>query len=109
MIDLNTNKLFLKSKMSALLILITTFTSLAEGIFIKKYNSKHYVCGFIFTALISLFSMMVFVISDKDGFNFSPRLWLYGIIAGILYCSMSAVSTIWAFIGTIRSFRCKRG
>lgn len=75
--------------MPALLILATTFASLAEGIFIKKYNSKHKVGGFIFTALICFFSMMTFVISDKDGFKFPSQIWIYGIIAGILYCSAS--------------------
>ena len=80
--------------MPALLILTITLTSLFEGIFIKKYNSKHKVGGFIFTALICFFSMMVFVISDTDGFNFPSEIWLYGIIAGILYCSASFLTYV---------------
>lgn len=80
--------------MPALLILIITFTGLAEGIFIKKYTSKHSVGGFIFTALICFFSMMVFVISDTDGFNFPSEIWIYGIIAGILYCSSSFLTFV---------------
>ena len=75
--------------MSVLLILAITFAGLAEGVFIKKYNSKHMVGGFLFTSLISLFSMMVFVLTDKNGFCFPSLIWLYGMIAGVLYCGAS--------------------
>lgn len=80
--------------MPALLILATTFLGLAEGIFIKRYNSKHDKGGFIFTAMICFFSMTVFVVSDTNGFNIPPTLWIYAIIAGILYCSASFLTYV---------------
>ena len=80
--------------MPALLILATTLLGLAEGIFIKRYNSKHTKGGFIFTAMICFFSMTVFVVSDTGGFNIPPTLWIYAIIAGILYCSASFLTFV---------------
>jgi len=80
--------------MPALLILLITLLSLAEGIFIKNYNSKHSKGGFIFTAMIGFFSMLVFVFTDTNGFNAPPELWIYGIISGIMYCSASILTFI---------------
>ena len=80
--------------MPALLILIIAFTSLAEGVFIKKYNSKHTAGGFIFTSLVCFFSMATFVVSDTDGVEFPPQIWIYGIVAGVLYCSASFLTYV---------------
>ena len=80
--------------MSALLILASTLTGLAEGIFIKRYRSKHNGGGFLFTAMICFFSMMVFVLTDRDGFVFPPMMWAYAIAAGVLYCSASFLTYI---------------
>ena len=70
-------------------IVLTIVLGQVEGILIKKYNSKHSVGGFIFTGLVSLFSMLFFVITNTDGFHAPALMWLYGIAAGILYCGAS--------------------
>ena len=44
-----------------LLILIRSGVGLFEGIFIKRYNTKHGKGGFLFTAIVALFSMAFFV------------------------------------------------
>lgn len=80
--------------MAVILIVLSNFVSLFEGIFIKKYNSKHSAGGFIFTALTSFFSMLFFIFTDKNGFSFPPQIWCYGIIAGICYASASLFTYI---------------
>lgn len=75
--------------MAAILIILTGFTSLAEGTFIKLYNSKYKNGGFVFTAMVSLFSMLFFVFTDKNSLCFTREIVPYGLVSGILYCSAS--------------------
>lgn len=80
--------------MAMLLIIVSVCTSLAEGIFIKKYNSRHSKGGFLFTGLISLFSMMYFIVTNTDGFYCPAEVIPYAVIAGILYCSASFLTYV---------------
>lgn len=75
--------------MAILLMLLSIIVHQCEGIFIKKYNSKHEKGGFVFTAIISVFSMVFFILTDKDGLVFNKDVVLYGIIAGIFFCLAS--------------------
>jgi len=65
-----------------------------EGVMIKKYNSKHKKGGFIFTALISLFAMLFFFVTDKGGLNFPPEMIPYGIASGAFYCMASFLTYV---------------
>lgn len=65
-----------------------------EGVMIKKYNSKHQKGGFIFTALISLFAMLFFFITDKGGLNFPVEMIPYGIASGAFYCIASFLTFV---------------
>ena len=76
------------------LILATCVTGLCEGIFIKKYNAKHTKGGFVFTAMVSLFSMLFFVITDSGGFDFRADMIPYGVISGIFYAGASVLTFI---------------
>lgn len=67
---------------------------MVEGTLIKKYNSKHSEGGFIFTAIVSLFSMVFFIITDKNGLCFPPQIWIYAVLAGICYFSASIFTYI---------------
>ncbi len=80
--------------MPALLIIAITALAIIESVFLKQYNQKHDKGSFIFMAFISLFSMLVFLITDKGGFNVPPTLWFYAIAAGILYCSASFLTFV---------------
>ncbi|MBR7098116.1 MAG: EamA family transporter, partial [Clostridia bacterium] len=86
--------------MSALLIFLSTASNLAESIFIKHYNARHNRGGFIFTAFISFFSMLFFLVTDRNGFCLPPDLWWYAIIAGVLYCSASFLTYVALKIGS---------
>ena len=80
--------------MAVVLIIIGTFTGLAEGVIIKQYNSRHSRGGPIFTAVVSLFSMLFFMITDQNGFVFVPEMWWYGILSGVLYCVASFLTYV---------------
>ena len=84
--------------MHYLLILLASCTSLTQGIIIKKYNGKYKKGSFIFNAMLSLFSMFFFLISDlitdPEKLTFTAELMPYAITAGILY----AVATILTYI-----------
>ena len=86
--------------MGYLLLVINTFAGLAEGIFIKKYNSKHPHGGFVFTAIVSLFAAVFSAVTDKGGFRIEQALLPYAIIAGILYCTASILTYFALSIGS---------
>lgn len=86
--------------MSALMIFLSTASHLAESIFIKRYNARHSRGGFVFTALISFFSMLFFLVTDRDGFYLPGALWGYAIVAGVLYCSASFLTYVALKIGS---------
>ena len=80
--------------LAAFLIVVSCATSLVEGVLIKKYNAKHDKGGFVFTAMVSLFSMLFFVITDTGGFDFRLEMLPYGILAGTAYCIASFLTFI---------------
>ena len=80
--------------MAYLLIIINVFAGLAEGIFIKQYNTKHAHGGFLFTGIVSLFAMLYFVVTDKGGFCVVPELLPYALISGVIYCAASLLTYV---------------
>jgi len=75
--------------MAIILLFLSVIIHQIEGTSIKKYNTKYSNGGFIFIAIVSLFSMLFFVITDKNGLDFSPEIIPYAIAAGIFYSSSS--------------------
>lgn len=84
------------------LMLLGTAFGLAEGVLTRSYNRKHTGGGFFFTAIVSLGSMLFFLIYDlvaDGGLTFSAQMLPYGLISGILYCSASLLTYIALQIG----------
>ncbi len=81
-----------------LLSLLSSSVHLVEGVLIREYNKKHNKGGFFFTGIVSLFSMLFFVIKDllidRNGFNFNLDILPYGIIAGVFYCTSSFLTFV---------------
>lgn len=85
--------------MGYLCIVLAVCSGLTEGLLIKKYNQKHTKGGFIFTAIVSLCSMLFFllldIVTDDSGLYFPSQMLPYALLAGILYC-MASVMTYFA-------------
>lgn len=81
-----------------LVMLACVSTSIGEGLVVKKHGRK-YSGGFVFTGIVSLFSMAFFLIKDllTDGvFTFKPEILMFSILGGFLY-GMASVLTYEAF------------
>ncbi len=80
--------------LALLLIALGTGVHQLEGVMTRKYNEKNAQGGFLFTAMVSLFAMLFFVVSDKNGLQFSPQLLPYGLAAGLCYCTASFLTFV---------------
>jgi len=84
--------------MAFFLIIIASVINQAESILIKRYNKKYFHGGFVFTAIVSFFSMLFFLVTDlvtdKNGLNFSREILIYGVIAGIFFAAASVLTFI---------------
>lgn len=80
--------------LALLLAVLSTSIHQIEGIMIKKYNGRHKKGGFIFTALISLFAMLFFFLTDSNGLHFPPDMIPYAIAAGAFYCMASFLTYV---------------
>ncbi len=78
------------------LLLATLGTAIhqVEGVMIKQYNKKHGTGGFFFTALISLFAMIFFLATDRNGLVFPLEMIAYGIASGAFYCMASFLTYV---------------
>lgn len=68
-----------------LLILLRSLTYNIEGVFVRGYGKKYGEGGLFFNAIISFFSMIYFIVSDRNGLNFPPELWFYGLISCVFF------------------------
>ncbi len=70
-----------------------------EGVFTKKYSAKNTKGGFIFTAIVSFFSMLFFLlmdfISDENGLHFGLPVLLWGFFSGVCFAAAS-MTMYWA-------------
>ena len=78
------------------LLLATLGTAIhqVEGVMIKQYNKKYGTGGFFFTALIALFAMAFFLVTDRNGLIFPLEMIPYGIASGAFYCMASFLTYI---------------
>lgn len=58
-----------------------------ETIIVKNYGNKHGKGGMFFNAIICLFAMVYFFITDKNGLQFPKGIWIYGIVNSIMYAT----------------------
>ena len=72
--------------MGILFIFLSVCTNLLEGLLVKKNGEKNGNNVFWFNGLMTLASMLFFVITKNSGFNFSKELWLYAIPSAVCYC-----------------------
>ena len=84
--------------MEILFIVLANLLHSGEGVFIKKYNQKYSEGGFIFISVLSLCSMLFFLItdliSDKNGLEFTTPVLILGVFAGIAYATASLATFV---------------
>lgn len=73
--------------MAILYLLVNIFANQGETILVRKYGRKYGEGGMLFNAVICLFAMLFFFISDTNGFHIRSEIWVYGLINAILYAS----------------------
>lgn len=80
--------------MAVLLIAAGMLIHQLESIFIKKYNQKHTKGGFLFTAVTSLFALLFFALTDRNGFTVPVAMLPYAAFAGLLFCGASFLTYV---------------
>lgn len=87
------------------LMFSATLTHYVESAMIKTYNKKYASGGFMFIAIVSLFSALFFLGKYLffDGVNpsFNPEVIFYGIIAGVMYASSSVFMFLAIRLGSL--------
>jgi len=73
--------------MGYFLLMLKTLCHQGETMIVKKYGQKHQAGGMFFNAVVCLFSMVFFIVTDKGGFYFPKELWTYGIISCIMFAA----------------------
>ena len=71
--------------MGILLLLVNQAVYQGYGMITRHYFRKRGSGGLFFNAIICLFSMLFFVVTDKGGFNFSRELFAYGAISIVMF------------------------
>ena len=71
--------------MGILLLLLNQLVYQGYGVVTRHYSRKHGSGGLFFNAIVCLFSMIFFMITDKGGFCFTRELFLYGFISVVLF------------------------
>lgn len=88
----------MKTVFAIFLMILGRFIHKIEGIFTKKYGIKHKKGGFVFTSIISFFSMLFFLcndlITDANGLQFEKSLIYFGITAGVCF-AIASMSMYW--------------
>lgn len=83
----------MRTILAILLIILSLFIHKIEGIFSKKYSAEHNKGGFVFTAFVSFFSMVVFLLKDlignPNGLQFEKPMISLGLIAGACFAAAS--------------------
>lgn len=73
--------------MGFLLILLNQTAHQVESMLVRRYGKKHGAGGLFFNAIICLFAMIFFVLTDRDGFNFPGELFLYGFVSCLMFAA----------------------
>ena len=73
--------------MGTLLIVLSILSHQGEGMIVKHYGKKYGSGGMLFNAVICLFSMLFFVLTDKNGFYFPPMLFAFGFVSCLMYAA----------------------
>ena len=93
-------------------ILGSVFAHQAEVMSIKRYGDKHGKGGMFFNAIICLFAVVFYLVSDQNGLIFPGGVVIYGLINSCLYATgfytgyLSYLNGSFGLTKLITSFTC---
>ena len=70
-----------------ILLVLHQVVQQGEGMLVKTYGKKYGAGGMFFNAIICLFSLVFFFVTDKGGFYFPKELFLYGFISALMFAT----------------------
>ena len=70
-----------------LLLALYVLLNEGEGVVVKNYGKKYGSGGLFFNAIICLFSMVFFVVTDKGGLVFPKELLGYGLFSCLMFAT----------------------
>ena len=73
--------------MGALLLLLDIVAQQGEAISVRAYGDRHKVGGMFFNAVICLFAMIFFFVTDKGGLCFPKELIAYGLVSALMFAT----------------------
>ncbi|MBQ8526109.1 MAG: EamA family transporter [Clostridia bacterium] len=73
--------------MGALLLVLDMIAQQGEGMTVRAYGKKHGIGGMFFNAVICLFAMVFFFVTDKGCLSFSKELVAYGLVSCLMYAT----------------------
>lgn len=68
-----------------LYVILCKLLNQAEGMLTRRYSKKHGDGGMFFNAVVCLFSMVFFVLTDKNGLCFTKDILIYGLISAVMF------------------------
>ncbi len=75
------------SMIGMLLVISGLIVHQFEAMIVKHYGKKYGKGGMFFNAIICLFAMIYFFVTDKGGLQFPKGIWIYGIINSFMYAT----------------------
>lgn len=73
--------------MGTLLLIIDMIAQQAEVMTVRAYGKRHGAGGTFFNAMICLFAMIFFFVTDKGGLCFPGELWGYGLVSCLMFAT----------------------
>jgi len=91
--------------MGEILLMLDVLIQQGESIVVKEYGKRHAVGGMFFNAIICLFALVFFFVTDKNGLFFaSKELIAYGSVSCLMYATgfytMYAALKVGSFVAT---------
>ena len=73
--------------MSTLLFALNMILQQTQGMVTRRYGKRHNFGGMFFNAVICLFAMVFFMVTDTGGLMFPKELWFYGILSSTMFAT----------------------
>jgi len=70
-----------------ILMLASTCIGIAGSSFMKQYEKKNNSGRFLYLTVLCFFATLFFVVTNKNGYSFNPKVIFYGLLSAFFYCT----------------------